>query len=625
MEEGSAPKLKKSKKSRESNADKHEKRKKHRNQGLGDAEGGDEQTQSTKKKKEKKNTEETVQDTPKPEDSTLMDAGVEESASKPEKKKRKRDREEANTTESKTKEKKKRKKDTNSGESPRPQEEQQQEASNSKKEKKEKRKRMKELAAAASDPAPKNAPPAVSAPAPSDAEAFLQKHSVTIHVPEGTGEVTPVLSFDQLDVPADLRSAFAGFKEPTPIQACSWPPSLEGRDVVGIAETGSGKTLAFGLPALARLVSSPLSDSKKSKGTTVSVLVMAPTRELAIQTHETLSALGEPFGIASVAVFGGVDKAPQVKSLKNANKDGKTTRIIVGTPGRILDLVNDGACDLSRVTYLVLDEADRMLDKGFENDIRSIIGYTKPGAERQTLMCNATWPEAVRRLAASFQQNPVRVTVGSDDLTANSRVEQVVEVFDDARSKDSRLLGHLRALSHKKSNKAGSPEDARILVFVLYKKEASRVEGMLRSKGYTVGGLHGDMSQSARMEALQNFKSGTTGLLVATDVAARGLDIPNVAAVINYSFPLTIEDYIHRIGRTGRGGKSGKSITFFTGDNHERALAGELARVLRESGFEAEGLKKFPMTIKKKTHGVYGAFFRDDIPTPKGPTKITFD
>lgn len=161
-----------------------------------------------------------------------------ESASKPEKKKRKRDREEANTTESKTKEKKKRKKDTNSGESPRPQEEQQQEASNSKKEKKEKRKRMKELAAAASDPAPKNAPPAVSAPAPSDAEAFLQKHSVTIHVPEGTGEVTPVLSFDQLDVPADLRSAFAGFKEPTPIQACSWPPSLEGRDVVGIAETG---------------------------------------------------------------------------------------------------------------------------------------------------------------------------------------------------------------------------------------------------------------------------------------------------------------------------------------------------------------------------------------------------
>lgn len=183
-------------------------------------------------------------------------------------------------------------------------------------------------------------------------------------------------------------------------------------------------------------------------------------------------------------------------------------------------------------------------------------------------------------------------------------------------------------------------------MFALYKKEAERVEGMLRSKGFRVGGLHGDMSQTARMEALDNFKTGKTGLLVATDVAARGLDIPNVAAVINYTFPLTIEDYIHRIGRTGtrvptptdpmpyadvhasylagRGGKSGKSITFFTGDGHERALAGELARVLRESGFECEGLKKFPMTIKKKTHSAYGAFFRDDVAVPSGPTKIKF-
>ncbi|KAH9921308.1 DEAD-domain-containing protein, partial [Fomitopsis serialis] len=457
-------------------------------------------------------------------------------------------------------------------------------------------------------------------PSSTDVDAFLSKHAVTIHVPEGSDPVTPVLFFDQLDVPSELHSALKGFKEPTPIQACSWPPALQGKDVVGIAETGSGKTLAFGLPALARLISSP--SSTKNKGTTVSVLVVAPTRELAIQTHDTLAALGEPFGIASVAVFGGVDKAPQVRSLKNANKDGKTTRIIVGTPGRILDLVNDGACDLSRVTYLVLDEADRMLDKGFENDIRAIISHTKQGAERQTLMFSATWPEAVRRLAGSFQRDPVRVTVGSDDLTANSRVEQTVEVFDDSRSKDQRLLKHLRSLSHKKS---GSPEDARILVFALYKKEATRVEYMLRDQGYSVAGLHGDLSQSARMEALDNFKAGRTGLLVATDVAARGLDIPNVAAVVNYTFPLTIEDYIHRIGRTGRGGKSGKSITFFTGDGHERALAGELARVLRESGFECEGLRKFPMTIKKKTHSVYGAFFKDDIPMDTKPTKITFD
>ena len=186
-----------------------------------------------------------------------------------------------------------------------------------------------------------------------------------------------------------------------------------------------------------------------------------------------------------------------------------------------------------------------------------------------------------------------------------------------------RLLTVLKSLSHKKTSTTGASE-ARILIFALYKKEASRVEQMLRRQGYSVGALHGDMSQSARIETLDRFKTGTTGLMVATDVAARGLDIPNVGAVINYTFPLTIEDYIHRIGRTGRGGKSGRSITFFTGDGHERSLAGELGRVLREGGFDYSGLKKFPMSIKKKEHSAYGAFFRDDIPVPKGPTKIVF-
>ncbi|KXN84798.1 ATP-dependent RNA helicase DBP3 [Leucoagaricus sp. SymC.cos] len=459
-------------------------------------------------------------------------------------------------------------------------------------------------------------------PSDSEVKAFLQKHNVTITTPDDVPPVAPVVAFDQLNIPDGLRDAFVYFKEPSPIQACTWPPALEGRDIVGIAETGSGKTLAFGIPALSRLIRSP---PKPQKYSTVSVLVVAPTRELAIQTHETLSALGKPFSIASVAVFGGVPKDPQIKMLKNASKgkDGMVTRIVVGTPGRILDLKQEGACDLSGVDYLVLDEADRMLDKGFENDIRNIISSTKPMSERQTMMFSATWPEAVRRLASSFQRNPVRVTVGSDDLTANSRVEQILEVFDDARSKDQRLLATLRSLSHKKTAKAGST-GSRILVFALYKKEASRVEQMLQRQGYAVCALHGDMSQNARMEMLESFKSGNTNLMVATDVAARGLDIPNVSAVINYTFPLTIEDYIHRIGRTGRGGKNGKSITFFTGDNHERSLAGEFAKVLREGGFDYEALKKFPMTIKKKEHSVYGAFYRDDIPASAGPKKIVF-
>jgi len=238
-------------------------------------------------------------------------------------------------------------------------------------------------------------------------------------------------------------------------------------------------------------------------------------------------------------------------------------------------------------------------------------------------MFSATWPEAVRRLANSFLRDPVRVTVGSEDLSANSRVAQEIEVFDDEREKDQRLLARLRKLVPKKK---GGDQPARILIFVLYKKEAPRVESMLRRAGHAVGALHGDMAQAARLGALQQFRDGVTRVLVATDVAARGLDIPDVACVLNYSFPLTIEDYVHRIGRTGRGGKDGRSITFFTGNNHERGLAGELARVLREGGVDVAPLSdKFPMAIKKKTHGVYGAFFREDADMSAVPKKIVFE
>ncbi|KAI6133863.1 DEAD-domain-containing protein [Pisolithus croceorrhizus] len=494
---------------------------------------------------------------------------------------------------------------------------------------------------------PRPVPPTPAPPPSSEGQAFLDKHSIIIHAPPSIPSLSPVTSFDQLDIPAGLRVAFEGFKEPTPIQAVAWPWALAGKDVVGIAETGSGKTLAFGIPALSQLISigslgSVKGNSKKSKKSrgksAISVLVVAPIRELAIQTHDTLSALGAPFGVASVAVYGGVDKSSQVKALSNNSEDGKTTRIVVGTPGRILDLVNDGVCDLSKVNYLVLDEADRMLDKGFENDITAIISHTMPASDRQTMMFSATWPENVRRLASTFLRDPVRVTVGSDDLTANSRVEQCIEVLDNAQDKDALLAKQLALLGRAHQNGAVTGP-TRILVFALYKKEASRVEATLKRAGHDVGALHGDMAQTARMAALEWFKSSqvssrdnpgkgrrNTGLrlLVATDVAARGLDIPEVEAVVNYTFPLTIEDYVHRIGRTGRGGRSGRSITFFTGDAHERALAGELARVLRDAGFgaEADKLHKFPMTIKKKAHSAYGAFFRDDV--EGGPTKIVF-
>lgn len=224
-----------------------------------------------------------------------------------------------------------------------------------------------------------------------------------MNLPQGSGPIVPAMSFSSLKIPAAFQAAFKGFDKPTPVQACTWPPALEGRDVVGIAETGryvflhpqhflthscilydySGKTLAFGIPALARLVSSS-SKAKKSKSS-VRVLVLAPTRELAVQSHDTLSHIGSTYcspPIHSIAIYGGVDKIPQIKALRSPD-----TKIVVGTPGRILDLVSDGSCDLSGVEYLVLDEADRMLDKGFENDIRRIVEHIKPIEERQTLMC----------------------------------------------------------------------------------------------------------------------------------------------------------------------------------------------------------------------------------------------
>ncbi|KAI0297542.1 P-loop containing nucleoside triphosphate hydrolase protein [Multifurca ochricompacta] len=506
------------------------------------------------------------------------------------------------------------------------------ESQESHKRKKEKR-RHDQISDAVPAPIPLKRPRTAS---PTEAEAYLKAHNISVHLPPNFPTLAPIISFDTLPVPDLLHGAFSTFKNPTPVQACAWPPALSGKDVIGIAETGSGKTLAFGIPALARILSS----DNAEKGPRV--LVLAPTRELALQTYESLSALK---AVHCAAVFGGVDKAQQARAIKGV-------QLVVGTPGRVLDLIRDGVLVLAGVEYLVLDEADRMLDKGFENDIRTIIGYTKQGVGRQTLMFSATWPEAVRRLANSFLHDPVRITVGSDDLTANSRVAQEIEVFDDDREKDQRLLAHLRKLVPKK--KGGGPP-ARILVFVLYKKEATRVENTLRRAGYTVGALHGDMTQPARLDALQQFRDGITRLLVATDVAARGLDIPDVGCVLNYSFPLTVEDYIHRIGRTGgcsflvsqcgrarvlsvvyaneiangvigRGGKSGRSITFFTGSNHERGLAGELARVLRDSGVDVTPLSsKFSMSIKKKTHGVYGVFFREDVDMTAVPKKIVFE
>lgn len=333
-----------------------------------------------------------------------------------------------------------------------------------------------------------------------------------------------------------------------------WPSLLSGRDAIGVAETGSGKTLAFGVPCVRYIQALP---KHKRKG--VKAVIVSPTRELAVQIYDQLVILAGPAGLGVVCVYGGVPKPPQIEALRTAS-------IVVATPGRLNDLVGEGTCDLSNADYVVLDEADRMLDKGFEEPIRQII--TQCPKKRQTLMFTATWPPSVRELASTFMVSPVKITIGdnvSGELRANVRIKQVVEVVD-PRAKEQRLIQLLRQYQ------SGKNKEDRILVFCLYKKEATRIEQFIQRSGFRVGGIHGDLSQDKRTAALAAFKDGKVPLLVATDVAARGLDIPAVKVVINVTFPLTAEDYVHRIGRTGRAGQDGLAVTFFT--EHDKGLSG---------------------------------------------------
>eukprot|EP01127_Copromyxa_protea_P009292 TRINITY_DN2177_c0_g1_i2.p1 TRINITY_DN2177_c0_g1~~TRINITY_DN2177_c0_g1_i2.p1 ORF type:complete len:540 (-),score=188.92 TRINITY_DN2177_c0_g1_i2:24-1643(-) len=397
------------------------------------------------------------------------------------------------------------------------------------------------------------------------------------------GDVTnfgPILDFTQTGFEQDLLACTKGFTKPTPIQSQTWPILLSGRDVVGIAETGSGKTLSFGLPGLAHVKKAKAA----KKATKPIMLILAPTRELAQQSHDVLQKVGEGCSpkIHTVCVYGGVPKDPQRRAFKNSQAD-----VVVACPGRLLDLIQEGAVDLSEVDYMVLDEADRMLDMGFERDIRQIFGMIQK--KRQTLMFSATWPKSVQILAGEFLDNPIRVVVGSEDLTANSRVEQIVEVID-MEKRDDRLLTLLKQY-HKKGEK--------IIVFVLYKKEAGRIETLLQRRGFNCCSIHGDKSSVLRAEALANFKKGSPPIMIATDVAARGLDIPKVEYVLNYSFPLTVEDYVHRIGRTGRAGATGISHTFF--HKHDKSLSGELIGVLRQAKANIpEELLAFGTATKKK-------------------------
>jgi len=349
----------------------------------------------------------------------------------------------------------------------------------------------------------------------SEIAAFLSKHQITVVDPLSDKPLQPIMQFSSLP-PSKLisKNPFASFKAPTPIQAASWPFGLVGRDIVGVAETGSGKTIAFGLPLVNAVVDLP----KAKSGGRIRAIVVSPTRELAMQTNDELSRLSDLVSLKTVCVYGGASKDTQRSLLHKAD-------IIVATPGRLKDFLEEGAVKLDNAKFVVLDEADRMLDKGFEEDIKNIIGKTPKKGERQTLMFTATWPQSVQALALSFMVSPVRIQIGgneSGDLQANMRIEQRVEVVDQ-RAKEQRLLQILKT----------HPKNERVLVFCLYKKEATRVENFLQQRGIDVVGIHGDLKQEQRTRSLEAFKTGKTLVMVATDVAARGLDIPEVKLVVN--------------------------------------------------------------------------------------------
>jgi len=351
-----------------------------------------------------------------------------------------------------------------------------------------------------------------------------------------------------------------GFAKPTPIQSQGWPMALKGKNMVGISATGSGKTLAFLLPAMIHINAQQY--LKPGEGPIV--LILAPTRELAVQIKEECDKFGGSSDVKNTVVYGGVPKSRQVRDLRSG------VEIVIATPGRLIDHLEQGNTNLRRVTYLVLDEADRMLDMGFEPQLRKIVGQIRP--DRQVLMWSATWPKEVKNLAQDYLEDYYQVTVGSLDLSGNKDVTQMIEVCQDAE-KYRNLLKYL---------KDNLTERDRVLVFVETKKGCDMLTRSLRMDGYAARAMHGDKSQEERDWVLREFKSCQSTLLVATDVAARGLDVDDIRMVVNFDMPGDMESYVHRIGRTGRAGKKGIAVSFFVTQKNAR-MARELIEILNRT------------------------------------------
>ena len=347
-----------------------------------------------------------------------------------------------------------------------------------------------------------------------------------------------------------------GYEQPSPIQAKAIPVLLEGKDLLGCAQTGTGKTAAFAIPILQTLYKQRQSGVHKRK---LQALIVTPTRELAIQIAESFQAYGRYTGLKTAVIFGGVNQNPQVAQLR-AGVD-----ILVVTPGRLNDLIGQGLCNLNDISMFVLDEADRMLDMGFIHDVKKIIA--KLPKERQNLLFSATMPNEIKALALSMLHNPETVVVTPVSSTVDA-IDQFVYFVD--KPNKINLLIHLL-----KDNAIYSA-----LVFSRTKHGADKIRRMLFKAGITTDAIHGDKSQNARQRALADFKNGKIRVLVATDIAARGIDIDQLSHVINYDLPNVPEDYVHRIGRTGRAGLSGTAISFCNFD--EQAYLNDIQKLTKK-------------------------------------------
>ena len=381
------------------------------------------------------------------------------------------------------------------------------------------------------------------------------------------------MTFDSLGLDTSILKAIKvkGYSQPSPIQEKAIPQILKGKDVLASAQTGTGKTAGFTLPMLHLLADKPFDRRRKIKA-----LILTPTRELAAQIHENVKEYSKYTSIKSTVIFGGVNQNPQVKVLK----DG--VDILIATPGRLLDLKSQNVLSLSNIEFLVLDEADRMLDMGFIHDIKKVIKFIPK--QRQTLLFSATFSKEIKALAQEFLKSPVQVEAAPEN-TAAETVKQVIHPVN--RTDKAKVIVKL----------VKDGDWSQVLVFTRTKHKANRIADKLNKSGIESAAIHGDKSQGARTKALAGFKQGVIRVLVATDIAARGLDIPLLPHVVNFELPNIPEDYVHRIGRTGRAGASGEAISLVSHDEEEyiRAIEKLLGFKLPRTairGFEQSSLEE---------------------------------